>query len=145
MTVRRAPRRTRTVAWPTTTTDGRSLEARITAGVAAAVDTVAEDVAAQTAVVRLLERAELRTAQLELAVGRRGGTVVLEPAGGFTAEQIGAPVLVVQAPGRSIREAELGLVLFVGEVINARQLRIGWFSSEPAPRVVSIHYIIGSR
>lgn len=141
----RGKRRSAAVRTPPASQDGRPLERALTAGVSGAIATVATAVDAQQAALALLERAEVRTAQLELQPGRRGGTVLLEPPGALSATQIGAPVIVTQAPGSSIRDAEFGLVLFVGEVINARQLRIGWFSTEPAPRVVSIHYIIGSR
>lgn len=141
----RGKRRSQGVRTPAARQDGGPLERSVTAGVAADLAGVASQVTTHEVQIRLLERAEIRTAELELPAGRRGGTVLVEPPGGFSAAHIGAPVLVVQAPGSSMRNAEAGLVLFVGEVINARQLRIGWFSSEPAPRVVSIHYIIGSR
>lgn len=122
--------------------DGRPLARVLTAGVSQAVAAVATEVEEQQAE---LERAEIRTARLELQPGRRGGTVLLEPAEGFSVAQIGAPVIVTQAPGSAIADAEFGLVLFVGEVLNARQMRIGWFAGSPAPRVVDVNYIIGLR
>lgn len=141
----RGKRRSAGVRTPPASQDGRPLERALTAGVSGAIATVATAVDQQQAALTLLERAEVRTARLELQPGRRGGTVLLEPPGGLSAKQIGAPVIVTQAPGSAIADAEFGLVLFVGEVLNARQMRIGWFSSSPAPRVVDVNYIIGSR
>lgn len=100
---------------------------------------------------------EVRIEQLEAAVAglssgvlhtatvalrrRRSGTLMLE--GTFAEEEIGAPVLVTQAAPARIDEAEFGLVLFVGQVVSRRKLRLAWFSLASAPAQAKIVYIIG--
>lgn len=67
------------------------------------------------------------------------GSVDVE--GVFLEAQVGAPVLIAQS--RPLDDLE-GLVLFAGEVIDVRTLRIVWQAASLPPRKVRLSYIIGS-
>jgi hypothetical protein len=85
--------------------------------------------------------AALQSLTVELPRGRRSGSTVVEPEGGFSDTQIGAPVMVTIAPNQGAIES----VLFAGEVLNSRQMRLHWSAPGPAPSRVIVNYIIGSR
>lgn len=79
--------------------------------------------------------------EVNLPVGRRSGSLIVEPEGGFSDDQVGAPVLVTQAP----RKGAIETVLFAAEVLNLRQMRLHWSAPGPAPSRVVVNYVIGSR
>lgn len=98
------------------------------------VDAIAEAIASGAVV-----SAALLSAELRIARGRRSGHVDVE--GTFTENQIGAPVMVTLAPNQGAIES----ILFAGEVLNSRTLRLHWSAHGPAPTRVVVNYIIGSR
>lgn len=85
--------------------------------------------------------ASLSSVDLILPRGRRSGHIDIEPEGGFTENQVGAPVMVTIAPNQGAIEA----VLFAGEVLTTRKMRLHWSAPGPAPTRVVVNYIIGSR
>jgi hypothetical protein len=101
------------------------------------LEVIVEELAADLAAI---QRNSVQTADLEL-LGRHGGTVVVEPAGGFAEETIGRPVLINQGPGGD--QDEGAIVSFTAEVVDKRRLRVRWFCAAPAPRTVRIVYLIG--
>lgn len=84
---------------------------------------------------------DMQTADVELNPNVQGGTVYIEPEGGFDETTIGRPVQVTQAPMGD--EDEGGIVLFTGEVINDRQMRVRWFCAAAAPARSRVVYLIG--
>ena len=84
---------------------------------------------------------DVNTLTVELPRGRRSGSLIVEPEGGFTDDQVGAPVLVTPAPNQGAIET----VLFAAEVLNLRQMRLHWSAPGPAPSRVVVNYVIGSR
>jgi hypothetical protein len=100
------------------------------------VDAITEAIASGSVVSAALASIELR-----LPRGRRSGHVDVEPEGGFTENQVGAPVMVTIAPNQGAIES----VLFAGEVLNSRTLRLHWSAPGPAPTRIVVNYIIGSR
>jgi hypothetical protein len=83
----------------------------------------------------------LQTLTVALTRGRRSGSTIVEPEGGFSDTQIGAPVMVTMAP----HQGAIDTVLFAGEILNSRQMRLHWSAPGPAPSRVVVNYIIGSR
>ncbi len=100
------------------------------------VDDLAGDVAALTA-----GSAEVKTVELDLPKGRRSGSLVVEPVGGFPELQVGAPVLVTLAPHQDAIES----ILFAAEVLNTRQMRVHWSAAGPVPSRVVVNYIVGTQ
>jgi hypothetical protein len=90
------------------------------------------------------------TAMLPLsATYRRSGVTYLEPTGGFTAAQVGKPVVVVPAPrlqGRKFDEAEMESVPdFAAEILDRRRMRLFWASPAGWFRGgLQINYLIGA-
>ena len=122
---------------------GAATAAAVEAAVAPAVDDLQEQI--NELVVSVTSTQTVNTVELDLPKGRRGGSVLIEPAGGFTEAQVGAPVMVGLAPGERPDELEGAAITFAGEVLNQRQMRLHWSAANPVPRRVSINYIIGSR
>jgi len=91
---------------------------------------------------RSLVSGVVRSVEVELRPGYRGGHV--DVVGVFSNDQVGAPVIVTQAPPSSPDGAEFAIVLFVGQVIDARTLRLHWHCTAGAPRRVTVNYIIGT-
>jgi hypothetical protein len=80
---------------------------------------------------------------------RRSGVAVVQPAGGFTAAQVGKPVVVVPAPklsGRKFDEAEMeGVPDFAAEVLDRKNMRLVWASPRGTFRGgLQINYLIGA-
>lgn len=78
---------------------------------------------------------------VDLPRGRRSGSVIVEPVDGFSELQVGAAVLVSLAP----RQGAIESVMFAGEVINRRQMRLHWSAPGPVPSRVVVNYIVGNR
>lgn len=86
---------------------------------------------------------------------RRGGKFYVEPTGGFTNKQVGAPVVITMAPsdrdydgspasGESLDdEAEFDHVLAVARVLDRRRMRVTWFSPRPVKGTFQFNYVIG--
>ena len=64
-------------------------------------------------------------------IGEQRRTIYIEPIGGYDDSTIGRPILIQQAPMGD--DDEGGIVLFTGEVINDRQMRVRWFCAAAAP------------
>jgi len=122
---------------------GAATAAAVEAAVTPAVEELQEQI--NELVVSVSATQTVNTFALDIPKGRRGGSFIIEPAGGFTEAQVGAPVLVGLAPGARPDELEGAAITFAAEVLNTRQMRLHWSAANPAPRRVSIHYIIGSR
>lgn len=90
--------------------------------------------------VAAIGRNTVQTATLELN-GRRGGTTYLEPAGGFTEDAVGRPVLINQGPSGDADEGRI--VSFTAEVLNAKSMRVRYFCAERGTRSVEVVYLIG--
>lgn len=82
----------------------------------------------------------VQTSEVDLD-GRSSGSAIVECP--FFEENIGAPVIVTQRPCTP-DEDEFGIVLFVGEVLDQRHMRIRWYSPGGTPRKVNISFIVGS-
>lgn len=88
-------------------------------------------------------------------IPRRGGKFFVEPTGGFTQKQIGAPVVITMAPGDKDYdgspvggepvddEAEFDHVLAVARVLDKRRMRVTWFSPRPVKGTFQFNYVIG--
>jgi hypothetical protein len=77
---------------------------------------------------------------------RKSGKFFIEPTGGFSASQVGKPVLMQRAPGvRSFDEAELEAQMdFAAEVLNPKAMRVFWASRIPMRGNVRVNYLIGA-
>jgi hypothetical protein len=129
-------------AFPIRLQDGRPLDRVVGEELAGQIQAAAATAAAEVAAVeRRRVGLALETAEIELPAGRRSGSLMVE--GTFTAEEVGAPVLVTQAPPDRFDEAEFGLVLFVAQVVTTKAMRIAWSASSSVPRRVKLLYIIG--
>lgn len=117
------------------------------AAVEAAVTPVVEELQDQIdeLVVQVTTQQTIGTLELDLPKQRRGGSILVEPVGGFTEAQVGAPVLIGLSPGARPDELEGATMTFAAEVLNVRQMRVRWSAANPAPGRVSVNYIIGVR
>lgn len=88
-----------------------------------------------------LARGVVHTADVELSPLSTGGTVVVEPEGGYEPDAVGRPVLVNQGPNGDSDEG--GIVLFTGDVLSVQQMRLHYFSPFGAPGRVQVVYLIG--
>jgi hypothetical protein len=68
---------------------------------------------------------------LELSRGRRSGVSFIEPDGGFEEAQIGRPVQITQAPSPRFDDLDLEMVVFAGEVVDKKRLRVWWRTIGP--------------
>jgi len=96
------------------------------------------------ATVAALEPGVFHETEIALRPGGAGGTVYVEPDGGYVEEAIGRPVLIGQAQSDA-DDDEGAIVNFTARVIDRRRMRVRWCSSRPAPARVRIVYSIGSR
>jgi len=84
---------------------------------------------------------DVQTADVELRAGVHGGTLYVEPAGGYDETTIGRPIIIQQA---AMGDSDEGcIVQFTGEVINDRQMRVRWFCAAAAPARSRVVYLIG--
>jgi hypothetical protein len=83
----------------------------------------------------------VQQAEVDLRAGGQGGTLYLEPAGGFEDATIGRPILINQGPSGD--QDEGAIVLFTAEVISTKSMRLRWFCAGPAPSRVQVVYLIG--
>lgn len=86
----------------------------------------------------VFQNLEILTADLELQFNRRNGRTSIY--GRFSADQIGAPIIMVQQPHR---DASDGLVTFSAEIISTRTMHVYWQAPNGAPRKVRVNYLIG--
>ena len=93
----------------------------------------------------LAAQRDVRHMEIDLRRGRRGGSLLVEPSGGFTEDQVGGPVLMTLAPTAQPDEAEGAVVTFTARVLNERQMRVWWSSAAPAPRRVNVNYMVSVR
>lgn len=143
---REKPRRVTRLKAPARLQDRSGLEAALAGAVSQQlVEPLEARVEATEAAIAAVDIGEMTVADVELRRGAHGGVVIVEPAGGFRERAIGRPVIVQQAAGDPPEgdEAEFGVVLFTGQLLNRRQLRLHWFSFWPAPTRVQVVYLIG--
>lgn len=88
-----------------------------------------------------LTRGVVYELDVPLKRGQRGGTSIVELPTETVEDAIGRPVLVNQAPRGDSDEG--GIVLFTGDVIDRRHLRLRWFCAFPAPASAKVVYLIG--
>lgn len=81
----------------------------------------------------------MKQVEIEIIPNRRNGRVIIRDT--FTEFQIGAPVIIAQAPDK---ESDMVFVQFVGEIINTHQMRVFWMAPFGAPRKMKINYLIGA-
>lgn len=87
------------------------------------------------------------TALVQFATApRRSGRFVIEPPGGFTAAQVGKPVIIQRAPGApSFDEAELeSQMTFAAMIVSQRRMNVFWAARTPTGGRTQVNYLIGA-
>jgi len=131
--------RSRKIDVPARQQDGLDLSAVIAQSIAEQqVEPLETRIAALEAAVASFSALAVYQADLTLRAGGRSGAVMLERA--FTEDEIGQPVLMVQAATVRGDEAEAGVVEFVARVLDGRRMRVFWSCPFPAPRHVHVVY-----
>jgi hypothetical protein len=81
---------------------------------------------------------EFYEARLDLKQGRRNGRTSIYRR--FTNEQVGAPVIMVEKPGR---DSDMSLVVFSADIVSTRTMHVYWQAPNGAPSQVDVTYLIG--
>lgn len=95
----------------------------------------------QLGIIGELERGVVYEIDVPLKRGMRGGTSIVELPTPTVEDAIGRPVLANQAPRGDSDEG--GIVMFTGDVLDRRHLRLRWFCAFPAPPALKVVYLIG--
>lgn len=130
---------------PTTVQDHTGLEDRIAETIIeefiAPITERVDIIEAQLGALGNIERGVVYEIDVPLKRGHRGGTAIVELPTETVEDAIGRPVLANQAPRGDSDEG--GIVLFTGDVLDQRHLRLRWFCAFPAPPALKVVYLIG--
>ena len=138
----RGKRASGTVRWPARAQDNQPITVRITGELLAPVEARVAQLETEVAAIEAsFVTGAVESLELELP-SKYGGTLYV---GAFFHEaQVGAPVVVSLADTLG-DQAEFGIVQFVASVVSTRAMRFRWFGLTPAPRRVTVNFIIGAR